>query len=206
MTRFCGSRCPYTFPLIRGQGTAKVKCKSSQKLDQQQAAGKAKAKTKQMGTDTSTVTILLEWRTIRGADGKCVIWPVVELMLNGIDPNGPNHGGPFEFRHPDANRRTIKSIMVKDIGEVEWAPGGWIGRCQINAIEWEIPKKAAAGVGSKTPTKAAEWFDTATQTTKIGSNHNVIGGFGDSDVAPHIGSNGNSVGGFDGPAAPNASP
>lgn len=193
----------FTFPLQRGQGTAFVEPDSLQKLDEQKASGKSKAKMKQSGVDPCPIEVDLRFRA--------TAWPVVEAMLNGIDPNGAGKGGPFEFKHPDANRRGVKSVMVKKVGAVKWQPGGWIGTCRISLIEWEIPKKAAAGVGTKTPKKATEWYDTANQSTKVGANGNVGGQWQGGDQQPKVNPDGTvtltkSSTGFDGPGAPNASP
>lgn len=156
---------PFAWPLTQGNGTAIVSCESSQKLDEQKAGGKDKAKMKQSGTDPCPVDIELTWLP--------QFWPFVQAMLNGIDPNGPSRGGPFEIRHPEPNRRNVNSVMIKKVGKVQWVGGAGLGKCTINAVEWQQPKKAQAGVGTKTPKSSQQWVATGNKGTPIDSSGRV---------------------------------
>lgn len=182
----------FTWPLKKGQGTANVKVKSRQKLDEQKASGKAKAKLKQSGVESCPVEIDLVWLSQH--------WTTVESMLNAIDPNGPSAGGPFEISHPEATRRNVKSVMIREIGDIVTAPGGWKQSTKITAVEWVIPAKAAAGVGTKTPKKADQWVATGNKGTPIDASGNSTW------VATGNAGTGIDSSGFSGPNAPDASP
>lgn len=152
----------------KGKGVATVKAKSSQKLDEKEAGGKHKTKTTQKGIETSPVEIAYE--------GPEEVWPEVEAILEAIDPNGPAYGGPFTIDHPDTHRRRISFVMVREIGEVAWMPGGRAFKVAISCREWNPDKEQTRGTATKTPEKALTW--------------NMLDGVDEGGREPEIGRNG----------------
>ncbi len=148
----------FRFPAVRGQGTAIAKPTSAQKLDEQTSPGTAKAKTKRTGVSPCKGTIAIR--------GLRQFWNSVgEPFLNGIDPNGVSHGGPFETKHPDINRRNCKNVMIVSVGPVIWEPGGGMFTCDYEWSEWVDPK-AVGGKGGKggavtVPTEGQQYQENA---------------------------------------------
>lgn len=150
----------FTFPAIPNMGRALVKLSSKLKTDKQQAAGKAKAKQKITGKDTVDGSIELVFHVS--------IWPQTEAMLTALDPNGEAGGDPQEIKHPDASRRRLKSVLIKEVGPVEWEPGGWLGKCKLDVEEWVKPAAAAVGTGTKTPDATQKWPGGGTEVVVPG--------------------------------------
>lgn len=135
-------------------GSVQVECTSKQAIDQKKASGKKKGKSTQQGPDHSPVIIALE--------GDYKMWEATETMLESIDPNSAATGGPYAFSHPDASRRSIKWIMIEEIGPLKWQGNKFT--ITIKAVEWEEPKVVAVGGASKTPTKPKDWHNAPMNT------------------------------------------
>ena len=149
----------YIIPTDPNSGAIVVSATSEQKVDAKKASGKDKAKTTQQGREPIKGSIEWEFTAESWADGE--VGSGVETVLEYLDPNGPKSGGPFDFAHPDTDRRGVKAIMVTKVDTVVWK--GHLGKCKIEWIEWNDPdKKGNAGAGgdaTKTADKPTEWND-----------------------------------------------
>lgn len=151
----CGD---YILPTSQADGSVVVKCSSEQKVDAKKASGKDKAKTTKQGREVIKGSI--EWEFSAQAWEDNENGKGVESVLEYLDPNGPNEGGPFDFAHPDTDRRGVKAIVVTKVETVEWK--GWHGKVKIDWSEWNPPApKGGAGKGTtSTPIDPDKWTAT----------------------------------------------
>lgn len=152
----CGD---YILPTSQADGSVVVKCSSEQKVDAKKASGKDKAKTTKQGREVIKGSI--EWEFSAQAWEDNENGKGVESVLEYLDPNGPNEGGPFDFAHPDTDRRGVKAIVVTKVETVEWK--GWHGKVKIDWSEWNPPAPKGGG-GAKgttsTPIDPDKWTAT----------------------------------------------
>lgn len=141
----------YFLPPKPNAGAVTIKAKSKQKIDQKKASGKDKAATTQQGRESVDITIDFHFIASAWEDSDVA---GVETILAAIDPNGKAYGGPFSFSHVDTDRRGVKRVMIKQVGEVSWK--GAIGHVTIEAEEWTEEKKAADSKATKTPDEEPE--------------------------------------------------
>lgn len=141
-------------------GSITLKCKSAQKIDAKKGKGKDKQKTTQNGIESTKGSLELEFTAQSWSDHGPA--PGIERVLSYIDPNGKKGGGPFDFAHPETDRRGCKSIMVTSVEQVDWK--GHHGSCKIDWEEWNPPndpKKTGGGSGTdgdnSTPVDGSKW-------------------------------------------------
>ncbi|WP_438017875.1 hypothetical protein WMF18_01745 [Sorangium sp. So ce315] len=139
-------------PLNPREGVAIVEISTAQKIDVQKASGKDKAKTKLQGREPASIKIVLRW-TYR-------IYDEVLEILNYLDPNGPNGGGPFALVHPKADERRVKDIMISEMTDRKNITSH-LYEVTIEAIEWNPPPKAANPY-IRTPKISQEWTEALT--------------------------------------------
>jgi len=137
----------FTHPGLDGEGSCVVKAKSSQTIDQAKAVGRDKAKTKLAGRKPIPVDVEL----IFSARCYDAIGGTKE-MLEQIQPDGDENGGPFEVRAADVNWRGVTACVVEEVGPIEWK--GELGRCVVKMVQW-VPD--TTGNGTKTPKNAAPY-------------------------------------------------
>lgn len=153
----------YILPTNTKTGSVEVKASSSAKKDKKKAAGKNKSKSTDQGKEDTKVTIEWEFTSADWPDGA---GDGVETVLAYLDPNGERHGGPFDFSHPDSDRRGVEAVKVTKVDSVEWK--GWHGKVKIECEEWTDPDaKGNAGAGggaggsaSATPINPDKWTAT----------------------------------------------
>lgn len=115
-----------------GYGFAKVKVKSGQKIDEKAGQGTDKASLTQGGVNLTKGTIEITC-THQGW------WPYLHDVLRELDPNNPDRlGGPFDVVHPEFTRRNCVSILIENVGEVEWEGAG-VMKCTLDICEWQEP-------------------------------------------------------------------
>ncbi len=152
----CGD---YILPTSASDGAVVVDASSEQKVDAKKASGKDKAKTTKQGREPIKGSIDWEFTAFAWEDNEN--GKGVESVLEYLDPNGPNEGGPFDFAHPDTDRRGVKAIVVTKVSKVEWK--GWHGKVKIDWTEWNPPDKkgnAGGGAATSTPIDPDKWTAT----------------------------------------------
>ena len=141
----------YTIPTDPNSGSVVVQATSAAKKDQKGAAGKNKAKTTSQGKENTKVTLEWEFTSQDWPDGPHGAG--VETILEYLDPNSPGGGGPYNFSHPDTDRRQLASVTVTKIDPVVWK--GWHGSVKLECEEWTEPtatgNAGAGGDATKTP-------------------------------------------------------
>ena len=141
----------FVHPALPGQGGSTVEARSSQTIDQAKAAGRDKATTKLAGLKPIPVTMNLTFtaKCFDAAGG-------VREMLEAIQPDGEEGGGPFEVKAADVNWRRVKAVTIEELGSIKWR--GEFGTVDIKSIQWVPKGEAGKGAsGTKTPDSAAQY-------------------------------------------------
>lgn len=161
-------------------------------LDKQKSKGKSKSKTKVNGKDDVKGKIKITWTSAS--------WESACRFTMQIDPQGPTGGTPITVDHPELMRRTgsptlgqsataqpIKLIITK-AGKLTIS-GPCLYSQEFDFEEWVAPDDKPG----------------TTDTPATTSPYQVGAGAGAQATRP-IGSNGNMIGGFGGPNSPAVTP
>ena len=184
---------PFHWPPKAGTGSVKVKIKTAIDVEVQKPNGKDPVRSKVKGKKPASVELLFTWSRSVELEG--------DAIRIAVDPHGENSGKAWEFRNPEANKRNVNAILIKDAGDL--VINGDSFSFTASADGWNEPVKASVG-------------GTTTPKTSVPAKPNInIGGppsnirFGLDEPPP--GAAGLPLGeiqptGFDSPLAPDAKP
>lgn len=147
---------PYSFPPVPGRdGLVRVEFEEELKVDVQQSDGTDKGTTKNKGVAPTKGKLIVEWTA--------PIWNEGISFCMAIGPNGPNKGVPFDFMHPDAQRRNLGQIEIKKAGKLDVAKGGQRYSQTFEFEEWnpKPPDDSDGTDGMTEPERAAHWTSGA---------------------------------------------
>lgn len=182
---------PHHWPPAPGTGVIRVKIKTAIDTDVQKPSGSDPARAKLKGRKPAEVSCEFEWTRRAEKEGNAI-------RLD-IDPAGPNYGKIWDFTHPEANNRGVRSVMFETMSDLVTVGDKF--SFSTTGKGWSEPAKARVGGGTQTPLTSEAIEDELRRaiaaSVAYGKSFTSGRGVALGEIQPT---------GFDGPSAPDAKP